>query len=232
MKHFATVAVLASAIPTIWSLTINTPTSVVQCQPQLLTWSDGTAPFYLTVIPGGQASAAPLKSFDPQNGNSMTWIVDIAGGTSVTIALKDGTGAMAYTDQVNIQTSSDSRFSLKPLYSCLDGGSNSGNTGGGITTKAADAASSMSSGSAAPSSANHAATAGSSQVSAITRTNSVGGQTTQVTQSVVRAASSSNAATSAATTGNAGSTSGAQSKYSVGGYLVAGALGLVGAAFF
>ncbi|KAF4614221.1 hypothetical protein D9613_007753 [Agrocybe pediades] len=224
MKHFATVAVLASAIPTIWSLTINTPTSVVQCQPQLLTWSDGTAPFYLTVIPGGQASAAPLKSFDPQNGNSMTWIVDIAGGTSVTIALKDGTGAMAYTDQVNIQTSSDS--------SCLNGGSNSGNTGGGITTKAADAASSMSSGSAAPSSANHAATAGSSQVSAITRTNSVGGQTTQVTQSVVRAASSSNAATSAATTGNAGSTSGAQSKYSVGGYLVAGALGLVGAAFF
>lgn len=52
---------------------------------------------------GGQINAAPLKTFDTQNGNQLTWIVDIPAGTSITLSTKDSTGAQAYSDAVTIQ---------------------------------------------------------------------------------------------------------------------------------
>ncbi|KAF9476681.1 hypothetical protein BDN70DRAFT_811864 [Pholiota conissans] len=118
MKYFVSTAALFSIIPGILSLTINTPTSVVQCQPQLLSWSGGAPPYYLSIIPGGQASAAPLKSFDTQTGSSLTWIVDLPSGTSITCALKDSTGATAYTDMVTIQPGTDSRYDNYCSSSC------------------------------------------------------------------------------------------------------------------
>ncbi|KJA22881.1 hypothetical protein HYPSUDRAFT_138475 [Hypholoma sublateritium FD-334 SS-4] len=101
MKYFVATAALVSVIPGIVSLTINTP------YPQLLSWTDGVGPYYLSIIPGGQPSAPSLKSFDTQSGNSITWNTDIPAGTSVTFALKDSTGATAYTDTVTIQKSAD-----------------------------------------------------------------------------------------------------------------------------
>ncbi|KAJ3481868.1 hypothetical protein NLJ89_g12177 [Agrocybe chaxingu] len=110
MKYFAATAALVALVPSVLALTINTPIGVVQCQPTLLTFEGGSPPYYLTIIPGGQASAAPLKSFPPQSGSSVTWVSDIAQGTSVTFALKDSTGLTAFTDSVMIQTSSDKRY--------------------------------------------------------------------------------------------------------------------------
>ncbi|XP_006459364.1 hypothetical protein AGABI2DRAFT_191358 [Agaricus bisporus var. bisporus H97] len=86
---------------------IDTPSTLVQCQPSLLAWHEGAPPYYLSVIPGGQPGATPLKSFDAVNDLSRTWVVDIASGTVVTIVLKDSSGAIAYSDKVPIQGSQD-----------------------------------------------------------------------------------------------------------------------------
>ena len=63
----ASLAAVASA------LTVATPSSVVQCQPLQLSWGEGTAPYYVAIIPGGQPSAAALESFPTQSGESLTW---------------------------------------------------------------------------------------------------------------------------------------------------------------
>lgn len=71
---------------------INTPASLTVCQPAALSWTGGTAPYYLSVLPGGQASGTPLESFGEQQGTSYTWTVNIASGTAITLALTDSTG--------------------------------------------------------------------------------------------------------------------------------------------
>ncbi|KAG8983001.1 hypothetical protein FRB93_007702 [Tulasnella sp. JGI-2019a] len=116
-------------------LTVNTPADVVQCQPILLIWSGGTAPYYVTVLPSQQlVSAAPLESLSSgTSGTSLIWNVDIAAGTLVTIVLKDATGTEAYSAPITIQPGSSS--------SCL------GNAGGSSASASmAGASSTVSSG--------------------------------------------------------------------------------------
>ncbi|KAF5371859.1 hypothetical protein D9615_009566 [Tricholomella constricta] len=108
MKFLVAAATLVSVVPRILALTINTPTNVVQCQPILLTWADGEPPYFLSAIPGGQPSAAAIKTFPNQNGNTFTWNVDLPAGTSITLSLKDNTGVQAYSDIVEIKGGSDS----------------------------------------------------------------------------------------------------------------------------
>lgn len=116
MKFTITAAALIALVPAVLGLTINTPSSVVQCQPVLLTWSGGTPPYYITLIPAGQVSAPALETFPTQTGNSLTWIVDQQQGASFNIAIKDNTGAVAYSDIVTVQPSSDK--------TCIGGSSN------------------------------------------------------------------------------------------------------------
>ncbi|KAG2367047.1 hypothetical protein BDR07DRAFT_1394689 [Suillus spraguei] len=105
---FATIFVaLVSAVPAVFGLTINTPADVVECQPILLTWSGGASPYYLTLVPGGQSMASPIKSFPTQTGTSYTWNVDLQANTIFNIALKDSTGSTAYSDIVTIMSGSD-----------------------------------------------------------------------------------------------------------------------------
>ncbi|KAK7454660.1 hypothetical protein VKT23_011413 [Stygiomarasmius scandens] len=129
MKFLVAAAAAASLLPTIFGLTINTPSGVVQCQPSLLSWSDGTAPYFLSILPGGQVSATALKSFDSTNATSITWTVDIAAGTSITLQIRDSTGTVAYSDVVTIQSSSDD--------SCVSSSTAaSGSTGAAVSTTA------------------------------------------------------------------------------------------------
>ncbi|KIK63126.1 hypothetical protein GYMLUDRAFT_41445 [Collybiopsis luxurians FD-317 M1] len=107
MKFFATSVAAVSLIPSILALTINTPSSLTVCQPTLLSWSDGTAPYYLSIIPGGETSSSALKTFDTTNSTSYTWTVDISAGTAITVELKDSTGTIAYSDEVTIQSGTD-----------------------------------------------------------------------------------------------------------------------------
>jgi hypothetical protein len=56
--------------------------AVVQCQPVALNWRGGTPPYFLSIIPGGQVSAAALIDFGQLSGTSLTWTANITAGTS------------------------------------------------------------------------------------------------------------------------------------------------------
>ncbi|KAF9791016.1 hypothetical protein BJ322DRAFT_420232 [Thelephora terrestris] len=118
MKFIVAVATLVSLLPATLGLNITTPYSavVVQCQPVLLTWFGGTPPYYVFLIPDRQIAAPALETFPTQNGNQLTWVVDQPQGTNFTLAVKDSTGAVAYSDIVTVQPSSDK--------SCIGGSSN------------------------------------------------------------------------------------------------------------
>lgn len=53
------------------------------------------------------------KDFGKQDGNELTWIVDLPAGTSISMQAKDSTGAVNYASEVTIQAGSDT--------SCLNG---------------------------------------------------------------------------------------------------------------
>ncbi|KAH8104257.1 hypothetical protein DFH11DRAFT_163642 [Phellopilus nigrolimitatus] len=89
------------------TLIINTPTNVVQCEPALLTWQGGVSPYFLVVLPGGELSATPLEDLGEKEGTSLSWLVNIAAGTSVGLKLSDSTGAVAQSAPFTIQSSSD-----------------------------------------------------------------------------------------------------------------------------
>jgi len=69
---------------------LNTPTGVQECFRTQLTWTGGTGPYQILVLPGGQPSAAPLEDLgDMLTGNSFSWLCKEAAGTSVFLRLKD-----------------------------------------------------------------------------------------------------------------------------------------------
>lgn len=39
------------------------------------------SPYYLSVLPGGEPMASPLKTFAPTEGNTLTWLVDLGAFT-------------------------------------------------------------------------------------------------------------------------------------------------------
>ncbi|OJA18174.1 hypothetical protein AZE42_05302 [Rhizopogon vesiculosus] len=140
MKFATIFAALVSVVPAAYALTVNTPANVVECQPTMFTWSGGQEPYYLTLIPGGQSTAAAIKSFPTQTGTSYTWNVDLQANTLFTIALKDSTGATAYSDIVTIEPGSITCVNT----SVDEGGASTGTatgatTAGGATSAAASA---------------------------------------------------------------------------------------------
>ncbi|KAK4689077.1 hypothetical protein P7C73_g1046, partial [Tremellales sp. Uapishka_1] len=161
------IALAALAQVALGQLTIQTPASLIevgqlldlfsssanpmhQCQPVLLSWSGGTGPYFVAVIPGGQSSAAALKDFGHQTGTSLTWTVDIASGTSVTVKVTDSTGTINYDQAVTIQAGS-STSCISSSVSIAPSGSASGATS--VATAASSAASSSASSAAGASSA-------------------------------------------------------------------------------
>ncbi|KAK1927666.1 hypothetical protein DB88DRAFT_478818 [Papiliotrema laurentii] len=91
------------------SFSINTPAALVQCQPASISWVGGTGPFILAVIPGGQTGAAALTTIgDNVQSSPVTWNVNLASGTSITLKLTDSTGNIAYSSPLTIQAGSSS----------------------------------------------------------------------------------------------------------------------------
>ena len=73
----------------------RSPTAVVSCvwTARLDTADDGQSPYIITVLPGGQVSAAPLETLSSSaTGTQLTWNVDLPVGTSVTLQIRDATG--------------------------------------------------------------------------------------------------------------------------------------------
>ncbi|KAF7332053.1 PRMT5-domain-containing protein [Mycena kentingensis (nom. inval.)] len=169
MKFPVSAAALVSLIPLIRALTINTPSAsaLTACQPISLTWQDGTAPYFPSIIPGGNPAGTALKTFDTTSDTSLTWTVDIAPGTSITVALKDSTGTIAYSDAVTIGGSDTS---------CLSGSGSAaaGAASTGAATNAANGASASGGVAATSGAASGAASAGSATTasSAVARASS------------------------------------------------------------
>ncbi|MBW0540118.1 hypothetical protein O181_079833 [Austropuccinia psidii MF-1] len=96
-------ALLASAAAQSTAVQVNTPTAVQFCVPIKFTWSGAAPPYYVSLIPGGQPSAAPVKDFGIQNGDSLLWTVDQPAGTSLTVQIRDSQGNLNYSDKFTVQ---------------------------------------------------------------------------------------------------------------------------------
>jgi len=80
------------------TITINTPSTAVVGCPLLISWSGGTPPYFLSVLPGASPSdpnAPALITFGQQTGTSLTWVVDEQAGTSLLLELQDSQGLEA-----------------------------------------------------------------------------------------------------------------------------------------
>ncbi|KAI5474833.1 hypothetical protein MNV49_002363 [Pseudohyphozyma bogoriensis] len=208
--------------------TINTPTSIVECEPTALTFAGSSPPFIIstltfdpsratqsTVLPGGQVSAAALETLPTQDASgTYTWTADIAA---------DATGQINYAQQVTIQEGSTS---------CLSSSAASGaSTSAAATSGASTTPDAVTTTSAA---ANTTSAAGNSTANATvistTSSSSSSSSTTAVTSTTITSrASSQSSSTATGTTSAPTSTTstGAASVLTAQGSLLALAAGVV-----
>ncbi|KAJ7031661.1 hypothetical protein C8F04DRAFT_1110216 [Mycena alexandri] len=74
------------------------------CEPFLIQWQGGTAPWTLSVLQVGTSEL--LEDLGTFTVTSFKWDVDLAAGTSVLIQLRDSTGAVATSQSLTIQPGS------------------------------------------------------------------------------------------------------------------------------
>lgn len=78
------------------------------------------APYYVTVIPGGEPNGAVLKTLvDGGSEMQYTWQVDLPAGTSITVQVKDASGTPNYTDKVTIGAGSDTSCVNNNVVVCV-----------------------------------------------------------------------------------------------------------------
>ncbi|KAG8896062.1 hypothetical protein FRC01_012031 [Tulasnella sp. 417] len=70
---------------------INTPSGVQQCLATQLTFSGTSPPFIITVVPAGQAGAAPLTTVGTTSANAITWVANLPLG-DYTLVIRDSLG--------------------------------------------------------------------------------------------------------------------------------------------
>ncbi|CAA7267011.1 unnamed protein product [Cyclocybe aegerita] len=108
---------LAATSAVAQTLTVNTPLSVVVCQPLLITWTGGTPPYFL-----------------------LSWNVNITAGTSLGLTLRDSTGAISQSAPFTVQSGSDTSCLNGGSTTTTTGGAGGSTTSGtttGTTTTAA-----------------------------------------------------------------------------------------------
>ncbi|OSD06310.1 hypothetical protein PYCCODRAFT_1431320 [Trametes coccinea BRFM310] len=190
-------------------LKINTLTSATECQPVQFSWQGGSPPYYLELVPGGQPMAPAIKQFPAQNGNVMTWTVDLAAGTSFSSSLRDSSGTQAFSDIQTVQAGPDN--------SCM-------NTSGSTTMPMTTATTASDTSAASINSATTTSLPAVAQKAASTTSSAASSVSSSGTG--VHALSSGASVTSAVPT----SSNAASLHTSAGAIGVAGLLGLVGAA--
>ncbi|RSH84532.1 uncharacterized protein EHS24_006054 [Apiotrichum porosum] len=123
IKGFTTATVMAFVALAQSTMTINTPASIIVCQPAAVTWTGGTAPYFVSVIPAGQVAATPIEYLvDGASETSYTWNVNLAANTNITLALRDSTGAVVYSAPLVIQAGANT--------DCLNATATGNETGG------------------------------------------------------------------------------------------------------
>ncbi|WVQ77352.1 hypothetical protein IAR50_007036 [Cryptococcus sp. DSM 104548] len=220
------IAVAAAAAGSVAALSINTPASLVQCQPVQLTWTDGTGPFIIAAIPGGQVSAAAIETIaDSQASSPLTWTVNLAAATNLTIKITDSTGTIGYSSPVVVQAgSSDSCLNATASTSGLTSASvsstgSSSDTAAAVgATSASDSASASSSADSSSSSSSSSAADSSSSSSAESSSSSSAASSTAATSSAASTTAASSSAAGAATSATSAAASAATSAASSGAF--------------
>ncbi|KAL0580966.1 hypothetical protein V5O48_001058 [Marasmius crinis-equi] len=85
------------------AVTMNTPTNLVTCEPVMLSWNGGTAPYFLSLQDGNNFNGPAISRFEQQKTNSMSWTVTVPAGKSVAFLLRDSSGQMSLTAPVSVQ---------------------------------------------------------------------------------------------------------------------------------
>ncbi|KAK9893614.1 hypothetical protein P389DRAFT_198861 [Cystobasidium minutum MCA 4210] len=95
--------------------TIESPASVITCQPIAIKYKDAPAgDVFISVIKGGDPSSRALVDLGKRAGpsGSMTWIPNLPADTEITFKLVDKDGQVAFSAALEIQAGSDT--------SCVD----------------------------------------------------------------------------------------------------------------
>ncbi|KAH8117717.1 hypothetical protein DFH11DRAFT_854138 [Phellopilus nigrolimitatus] len=208
------------------AMVINTPPSIVQCEPVQFTWSGGTPPYYLSLLPGGSVSADPLKSFPSTSDTMQEWKADIPSGTSITCALRDSTGSQVYSDAVAIQGNSDSSCLNTAVNEAVNQGSTSASGSRGSSTGSGSSSTSTSTSSSH--SSGHSS--GTSSDTSTKTSPGASGATSSGIASKAETSSTSATETGSSSASSSSSSSGAMRGTPMNAYGIAGLLGMVGAA--
>lgn len=135
--------VISSLVAAAFAQTINTPESVLSCANHQVTFSGGTAPYTILVVPGGDSSAAAIETYQNVACSPFTWFVTEAAGVSVFLRLQDAGGASVSTAPFTIQAGGSTNCTAPtggaPQGSCSAGSTVTGAApgGGGATTSGA-----------------------------------------------------------------------------------------------
>jgi len=110
-------------------LTVNTPVNVISCAPLQISFTGGTPPYIISILPGATPDGTALATFTNVTGSPFTWTaVNYAAQPSLGITLRDGTGASAQSAAFTVQTGGST--------SCLNGTASGSNAPGAATTAA------------------------------------------------------------------------------------------------
>ncbi|KAJ3820306.1 hypothetical protein F5880DRAFT_1589227 [Lentinula raphanica] len=163
---FASVVALVSGALA-QDFTINTPGSLTECEPVLLSWTGGKGAVY----PSGSPTTN-LETLTTTNSTSFTWEVNVASGQSIGFSVLDSTGEQKQTAAVPIQAGSTTDCLNQSLSgsagptSSSSGSGSATSTGSGTTTTGTspNSSGSSTSTSSSSSSTNTASNGASSQV--------------------------------------------------------------------
>lgn len=131
----------------------------------------------MSVIPGGQPSAAALEDLGEVSSSPQKWTVNQPEGTSVTFKLVDSTGAIFYSDQVTVMKGSSSDCLGKSAV-VESGDSSSASTGASSAAASAASAPASSAGSSASKVESESSAAATSKASSTPAGAAAGSETT------------------------------------------------------
>ncbi|POY73825.1 hypothetical protein BMF94_3366 [Rhodotorula taiwanensis] len=123
---------------------------LVQCAPAQIQVGGGTSVVshqhggpVLPVSGDGTVGATPLETFPALNhSGAAAWLVNVPSGTTVRLGVRDGTGAVSYSDPITVQAGQSD--------TCLSASSASGSSVSPSATSSSSASESTSSGTTTP----------------------------------------------------------------------------------
>ncbi|KWU43277.1 hypothetical protein RHOSPDRAFT_35150 [Rhodotorula sp. JG-1b] len=105
---FVTLLASLSVVPVVHGQSAGL--GLVQCAPAQVQVGGGSGPYTVSVLPAGAngqlaADAEPLETFPALNQSGVaSWLVNVPSGTTVRLGVRDGTGAVSYSDPFTVQS--------------------------------------------------------------------------------------------------------------------------------